>query len=287
MGDLHTIENRLSNAASLMNVVHAMRSQAAVYYRTAESALVPIRAWEKRARQCLAGAARMLAAVPKGKTRTGARGVILFTSDQGLCGAFNDRVIDFACSSPTEEDETVYLMVGRRGADLLSLRGFTPLLTEPAPTSLEGVHQLLRDLAEHILEVFEREALSQLQVCYNVHAGPGRFSPVARTILPLDFESVCGPETVPCPGRILSTHLPPFSLVEHLTREYFFILLYTAAVESYASENGARLAAMEAAMNNIEEKVSELTHLRNQLRQEQITAEVLEVAAGASAVENR
>jgi len=285
--DLRTLDNRLKNAAALKNVVHAMRAQAAVYYRSAEAALKPIRVWQKRARQCLAAGARRLPTLPHGKPGPGRWGVVVFTSDQGLCGAFNDRILDFALSEEAGEGrrDAVWVVVGRRGADLMEFRGVRPLLTRHAPTSLEGVHQTLQDLAGDILDVFARARLSRLQLCYNVHAGPGRFHPVARTVLPLDFESLCKPEEEPCPGRILSTHLPPFQLVERLTREYFFIVGYAAAVESYASENGARLASMEAAMNNIEEKVAELSNLRNQLRQEAITAEVLEVATGAAAVQ--
>jgi F-type H+-transporting ATPase subunit gamma len=284
--NLHTIEARLKNADTLQNVAHAMRSQAAIYYKAAEIALVPIRAWARRVRQCLAGAALRLPSVPRSKVRPGKRGVVIFTSDQGLCGAFNDRIIDFALSSATgqHQEGDVFFAVGRRGADLMSLRGVRPHLTVPAPTSLEGVHQTLQDLGTTVFEAFGSLGLARLSLCTNLHEGPGRFTPTDRTVLPLAFEDLCRSEEGPCPGRVLSSHLPPVTLVERLTREYFFILLYGAAVESYASENGARLAAMEAAMSNIEDKVAELTNLRNLLRQEVITAEVLEVATGAAAV---
>ncbi len=286
MADLKAVESRLDSAATLKNVVHAMRSQAAVYYRSAEEALVPIRAWGKRVRQALASAARRLDAIPQASSRGGREGVVVLSSDQGLCGAFNDRILDFVLSKKAVEntDEAIFVAVGRRGADLMRLRSVEPVQEEAAPTSLEGIHRAVQELALEVLSIFESRHLSRLRLCHNRHRGPGRFEPVAETVLPLDLEGLIEGEEEPFPGRVAAVNLDPVRLVERLTREHFFILLYGAAVESYASENGARLAAMEAAMSNIEEKVAELQGLRNTLRQEAITGEVIEIASGAAAV---
>lgn len=286
MTDLQTVEKRLENAGTLQDVVHAMRSQAAVYYRSAEAALEPIRAWERRVRQCLGATARNLPHRPTPGRGSGPAGLVVLSSDQGLCGAFNDRILEYVLSGGTGEAwrDAVVMTVGHRGADLMRVRGLEPERVDPAPTSLEGIHRAIQTLAVEILRIFEERGLARLKLCFNVHQGPGRFQPDTRTVLPLDLDRLLADVEEPFPGKTMAVQVPRLELIRSLTREHFFILLYGSMVESYASENGARLSAMEAAMSNIEEKVVELTGLRNRLRQESITQEVLEIASGAAAV---
>ena len=104
---------------------------------------------------------------------------------------------------------------------------------------------------------------------------------VRKPILPIDLGAFRAPRTGPPP----LTNLPPRRLIAQLVGEYVFAELALAALESFASENAARLETMASARLNIDQKLDELTGQERLLRQEQITAEVQEVTSGALAAE--
>lgn len=144
-----------------------------------------------------------------------------------------------------------------------------------------GVGATARRVADALYSGFVEERFARAEIVFAKISGAAAATVVRQPLLPIDLGAFRAPRPRPPP----LTNLPPRRLIEQLVGEYVFAELALAALESFASENAARLTAMESARLNIEEKLDELSSLEKFLRQEQITAEVQEVTSGALAAE--
>jgi len=292
VADLRELQRRLESLKALREIVHAMRNLAATYVRWAEVTLEAARPYGEVVETALAVVLDRLAAEapssPEG-SRDASPPVglaVVFGSDQGLCGAYNRRVVEAALAlHAAAPGRTRLATVGRRPAGLLALEGVEPALVLDAPTSLEGIKARVSELAAVLLRFYLRSGARDLRFVFNAYEGAGRFTETVRRVLPTDRARLraTGEKSFPY-APILTA--PPAALLGALSGEYFFIELYRALLESHASENGARLAAMTAASSNIDDRLGELTREFQSARQEAITAELLDVVAGAEALES-
>ncbi|MBN1675865.1 MAG: F0F1 ATP synthase subunit gamma [Kiritimatiellae bacterium] len=284
MAELRELERKLDSIKSLQEVVNAMRNLAAIYVRRAEAALEATRPYsetvETALRLVLERAGAGAAATPAG----GRTLALVFAGDQGLCGTFNDRVVRAAQAFKQEAGRPVdFVAIGRRGHDLLVMRGEKPVLSVGAPTSLEGIKAQIPELAADVFEAYSAGSATSLCFVYNAYEGMGRFQDTVRQVLPPGLDRLGG-------GREdLFQYEPlldadPADLLGQLIEEYFFVQLYRALIESHSSENGARLLSMTAASGNIDDRFTEVTKAFQAARQETITGELLDVVGGAEAL---
>ena len=286
MPSLREVQQKLESARGLGNIVGSMRTLAAIYVRRAEAALEASRPYAEVVETALLEALERLASSGTEGKEPGETGLlVVFASDQGLAGAYNDRVVDAAENFKRSRGDLdlTFVAIGQRGTDLLALRGDPPIDTLGAPVSLEGVKAVVREAAARIYEIYIGKGLRSLFFAYNVYESVGRFSPIIRQILPPQPQALRQR-----PHRAFRTEpiltAPAGTLLEHFAEQFFFIELYGALLESQASENGARLAAMSQASSNIEDQIADLTQLYRSARQEQITSELLDVVSGAEAL---
>jgi F-type H+-transporting ATPase subunit gamma len=202
------------------------------------------------------------------------------TSEQPLCGSFNPNVLAFAeqCLKKIRETGEAYvLVVGQRGARQLIAHGITPEAIEPAATSLDGLHDLVKRLARLLGTRYATGKLGALSVIYIRFQSISEQIPTETRLLPPDFSALRGasPQT---PPRFQS-YLSREKLLAGLVDEYVFISLYLIAAESYASEQASRLVAMDASTRNTEKMLDSLIDLERRERQSEITREVLELIA--------
>jgi F-type H+-transporting ATPase subunit gamma len=208
----------------------------------------------------------------------------VFTSDQGLAGAYNSRIVQRAVRhARSGAGEVDVFVVGRRGHDLLRMRGVEAVAAESAPTSLEGIHNRVGQLASRIYGLYAERNCRHMDFLFNRYEGRGSFEETVLAVLPPDRQRLhaAAPHQRACEPILTDT---PMNMLGRLAEEYFFVELYRALLESHASENGARLASMTAAASNIEDRVDHLTQDYRSARQQQITAELLDVVGGAEAL---
>ncbi|MEB3322638.1 MAG: FoF1 ATP synthase subunit gamma [Synechococcaceae cyanobacterium] len=218
----------------------------------------------------------------------GSLGLILFGTDHGLCGAFNERILAAAAELRGGGDPaaTELAVVGGRLAALLQARegGDHPVF--PLPHAVEGVTRLVQDLLL-LLEGWlgRRQGIGRVVLVHHRARGTTSSEPVHRQLLPLERQWLAALER----RRWESSGLPLVAgkeseLFPALLREQFRISLHRATVESLTSEHGARLAAMHAAERNIEERLEELNQQYRRQRQNAITDELLDIVAGFEAL---
>jgi len=279
--NLRGIEKQIQTIEGLQDIIHSMRSLAATYLGRAEERLDGVRAYAdtvgRAIADCLYGREISL---PQDEG-SGAAIVALF-SEQGLCGRFNEVMAEAARKSAAGVESGRFIVVGRRGGELLRREGIEILDELPSTTSPDGVDAVIHSIARAVLRLKESNAFAELYLLYARYLSPGRIEPCFERVLPLDLSQWRDADASrTAPPRLALRRL---QMLRELVNEYAFVSLYRAMTESLASENGMRLQSMEAAKGNIDEALDDLQLQLRIQRQNDITEELLDVVAGAEAL---
>ncbi len=288
METLESLKRKISTSQELLSVVKTMKSLAAVNIRQFQGALPSLD--EYNAIVTLCWQAFFRTQVMMGPDRQSKQAVCLILgSDQGMCGSFNEAVLDFALEKENrlqeEHAELFYWAVGERVRSGLEERGRKEQTYSDLPGSLSGINSQVQRLVQ-TYEAWQREkGVETLHIFYNEQGKGAGFEPVHARLLPLDRTWMENIKGQPWPDRCLPLLGPPRKeLFHHLFRQYLFVSLYRAFAQSMASENAARLNAMQAAEKNILEMEDTLQGKYRETRQSMITAELLDIISGFEAL---
>lgn len=286
-----SLRRKISSAGDLQSVVRTMKALAASSIGQYEESVRALkdyyRAVELGLGACFRESEPKLAlAKPKAQTHAGTISAVVFGSDQGLVGQFNevvsDCVIKVLTTLPGKAQiwavgERVHARLADAGLPLAglfivpnSVQAITPLVGQ-----IQIVTEAHRMKGEHVaVWVFHNRPLSG-----------SLYEPVGRQLLPLDTRWLRGLTDIRWPSANLPEVLGHnIETVRALVREYLFISLFQACAESLASENASRLAAMERADKNINELLGQLHSSFHQLRQSGIDEELFDVVSGFEAL---
>ena len=199
----------------------------------------------------------------------------MFCAEQGFAGAFSERVFEAAGD---DLKQAAVLVVGTRGAAVAAERGIKPDWSEAMTTRVEGIPGFANELAEVLYRFVAQGPVSKSDISL-LALGFGEFSDRSPFLAADRFWALCAALQGQAPLITLSPQL----LLERLAAEYVYAQLCQAAMHAFVAENDARMIAMVAAKNNTETTLAGLVHREQQLRQEEITTEIVELAAGAQA----
>lgn len=283
---LEQTQRRRQAVSTIHDVVGAMRAIAAGRIQAAQRALAVARRYEGVVRQGIAALAAK-SAIPSLPDVEGRPPLlVVLTSEQPFCGAFNQDVLALAERRYHElrREGQVYLVVtGQRGVRQLASRGIAPDANEPAATALLGLRDVVKRLAQMIDDRYAAREVGALRVIYNRYQSVSEQFPTEEQILPLNLSRIQAP--VPSPSIEYYRYLSVPALLAGLISEYAFIRLYRMAADSYASEQASRLVAMDGATRNTEKMLNALLDLERRERQGQITRQVLELIGARFAAE--
>jgi len=211
---------------------------------------------------------------------------IVFGSDQGLVGQFNDSLADFVSQSLKDlPGKKEIWTIGERVQLILSDAGFEISKSFSVPNSVTAITPLIRDILIKSEESHEKEPLKEFYIFHNKPNQRAGYSPVSKRLLPLDakwkqeFVELKW-TTEKFPQVIGETS----SVLSALISEYLFVSLFRACAESLASENASRLSAMQRAEKNIDELQDDLSSMFHRLRQSSIDEELFDVVSGFEAL---
>ncbi|GAB4527464.1 MAG: F0F1 ATP synthase subunit gamma [Roseibium sp.] len=271
MENLARIEAQLENLNELGSLMGALRSMAASRAREAQDAFAGTRAYRKIIERAIAGVAPLVrnADAPDPSEECV---LIVVTSENGFVGGFNSRIVEHA--GQVRKAKERLLLIGRRGQITAQEHGLRADRSLSMAARAREVTSLARRVASDLSNARSARILS-------ARYRPGANFEVGETqVLPLNTAMLA--KDTPCEPPL--HQLPPDRLLESLAREYLFAELAAALMESLASENGARLRTMDAASHNIEDRLEKLRRKERAARQEQTTADMLDVVTGAEAV---
>jgi len=278
MPSLQQLEKQIATIDGLRDVIHSMRSLAAT---CAEERLRGLRAYAdtvgRAIEDCLFG--REIA-LPE--PEAGGAAILVFFSEQGLCGRFNEVIADAAAERAREVGARRFIVVGKRGPALIRREKLEVIAEMPSTTSPDGDDVVIHSIAKTVVGLREREAFGELYLLHARYLSPGRIEPAFERVLPLDLSQWRDAEA----ARRTQPHLAlsRLDLLRELVSEYTFITLFRAMTESLAGEHGMRLQSMEAAKGNIDDALEELQLQSRIQRQNEITSELLDVVSGAAAL---
>jgi F-type H+-transporting ATPase subunit gamma len=283
---LEQTQHRRQAIETIHDIVSAMRAIAAGRIQGAQRALAAARRYQE---VVVGGLTAVLAEAPELSfpPSTGRPLLLLvMTSEQPLCGAFNQNVLAFAESRWRElraAGPVQLAVVGRRGVRQLRARGMLADAAEPAATSLPGLRDVVKRLSSLVDRRYASGEIGALNVIYGRYQSISEQIPTEERVLPMDFGRLRAP--TPIAASPPYRYLPLPDLLAGLISEYAFISLYRMAADSFASEQASRLIAMEGATRNTERMLQSLWDLERRERQGLITQQVLELISARFAAE--
>lgn len=208
---------------------------------------------------------------------------VVFGSDQGLVGQFNDQLATFVSSQlKNAPGEKTMLAIGERIRGRLQDAGLQVGTTYPVPNSVTGITPLVSQI---LVDQENRNENGETYLFHNRPAGAQSYEPVKQRLLPLDATWQAAFGEMQWPTKLLPEVLGSAELtLAALIHEYLFVSLFKACAESLASENTCRLAAMQRAQRNIDELLDQLRMTFNQTRQTSIDEELFDVISGFEAL---
>jgi F-type H+-transporting ATPase subunit gamma len=219
-------------------------------------------------------------------------GVIVFGSDQGMCGQLNDLIVDHALSAlgrfPLKRHNQNILAVGLRAGAQLEDSGRTVEATLEVPGSAAGITATVHE-ALHLIEDWRAKRGIEMVVLFYCRLISGVvYRARGIRILPIDAQWIRNLRARRWPSKVIPTYrMETERLFQSLIREYLFVSLFRAFAESLASENASRLASMQVAERNIEDRLKELTSEFSQSRQASITSELLDIVSAFEAMKGK
>jgi F-type H+-transporting ATPase subunit gamma len=300
MPSLKAIRKRISSVRNTQKITRAMKLVAAAKLRRAQDAIIAARPYGRALERVVlelsqkAGReAHPLFAAPAVRDDERQAEIVLLTSDRGLAGAFNTQVVRrveaYTQTELADHAEVFLRVVGRKGNDYFKRRKVTIASYDSAPASTNA-DEVAQSLANRVIDDFVQGRAHRVLLVFNEFKSAISQGVVVKQLLPIEPppSSISGEEDA---GQAAAPASDDFlyepsrdELLTHLVPLYIQNVLYNAALESIASEFGARMTAMENATRNAGEMIGNLTLQYNRARQAAITKELLEIIGGAEAL---
>jgi len=297
MASQQDLKRRIRSVRNTRKITKAMELVAGARLRRAEARIQAMRPYADRMSELMTATARaagpMTNRLPLLEVRaeTQAVGILAVTGDRGLAGPFNAQVLRRAFATERElaaGQKPVWLAVGKKGRSTLAFRRYEVAGSWAGFTD-RPAYSDAGTIANRVVELFVQHEVDRVVMVYNRY-----ISPLTQVVESVELLPV--PRSVLEDGEELSAHdlalegdtiyePEPEEILERLLPAYVETTIYRALLESAASELGARMTAMRNASKNANELIDRLTLDMNRARQAEITQEILEVVAGADALE--
>ena len=300
MASQRDIKRRIESVRNTRKITRAMELVASAKLRRAQEQIEALRPYAQGMREQMAQAARQtdglrnFALLDERETVQKAA-IVTVTGDRGLAGAFNVNILraGFSADAGLRDEgaaDVVYVGVGKKGAGTLRFRN------KPIDQTFEGFsdkptfHDAER-VADYLVEIFTKGEIDRVVLVYNAFKSVMQQDVVVEQLLPIERHVVLGADFQPDPKDVK----PASSLVIfepsaedvliRLLPTYVNVAIYRALLESAAAEHAARRSAMRNASDNAANLIADYTLKMNRARQAAITQEILEVVAGADALQ--
>ena len=292
MPSLKDLKNRIESVKSTRKITKAMQMVAAAKLRRAQEAAEEGRPYAERFNAVMAGLAASVGgndSAPKLLTGTGNDQVhllVVMTAERGLCGGFNSNIAKLArqkADELTAAGKTVKILtVGKKGRDQLK-RGYADAFV--GHVDLTEVKRIgyanAQDIAKDILSRFDGGEFDVATIFYSKFVNVVTQIPTAQQIIPASFEDEAAGDDS---GAIFDYEPSEEAILADLLPKGVATAIFSALLENGASEQGARMSAMDNATRNAGDMIDKLTIQYNRSRQAVITNELIEIISGAEAL---
>jgi len=285
MANLKEIKKRIGSLKNTSQITKAMKMVSAAKLRRAQESIVSGRPYAEKMQEVLknlssgadSSSSALLEVRPANKV-----GIILFTSDRGLCGGFNANLIKNVERLVAEQftgKELVYSFYGKKGLEYFRRRGVVEkdFFTTAAPG--KG-YSVALELSDNVIEAYLSGDIDEVYLIFGQFQSAMTQVPTVEKLLPIQpdetSDSLENPDFLFEPSAV--------DILDGLIPKYVASQLFKAILETAASEHGARMTAMDSASNNAKDMIGRLTIQYNRARQAAITTELMDIINGAQSV---
>ena len=210
-------------------------------------------------------------------------GIVAITSNRGLAGGYNANIARLIQASGFEKEKIRLYTVGNKGAETLARKGYEIAADYPEVIE-EPTFEDAKQIGERLLSDFSNGEIGEIYIAYTEFKNTVSHIPKLMKLLPIDAAEMQTDENEEDKLTLMNFEPSEEEAIGLLIPKYVTSILYGAFVEAVASENGARMQAMDSATNNAEEIINDLELKYNRARQGAITQELTEIIAGADAI---
>lgn len=297
MASLKDLRNRITSVKATQKITKAMQMVAAAKLRRAQMAAEAGRPFAEKMAAVLgnlagnlvggAGAPRLLSGTGSDQTHL----LVVCTGDRGLCGAFNSSIVRMALREHAQklqaEGKTVkFMTVGKKGFDLLRRQYRDQIVESMDIRGNKPVdYAFASEIAEKIVARYDAGEFDVATLFFSEFRSVISQIPTAQRLIPAELPASSGQETVKAGGTAALEFEPSEeAILQTLLPQNLAVQVYRALLENAASEQGARMSAMDSATRNAGEMIKKQTLVYNRTRQAMITKELIEIISGAEAL---
>lgn len=296
MASLKEVKTRINSVKSTRKITSAMKMVASAKLHKAQGAIENMLPYERKLNKILTNflSADLPVESPYIKAREVKRvAIVAFSSNTSLCGAFNANVIKMLLQTVGEfrtlgQDNILIFPVGKKVDEAVKRLGFEPQETSPT-LSDKPSYQEASELAHRLMEMYISGEIDRVELIYHHFKSMGVQILLRETYLPIDLTRVVDEEEKQKEEEVQGGDIANDYIIEPSAEELIANLiptvlsqkLFTAAVDSNASEHAARTLAMQVATDNANELIQDLTKQYNKSRQQAITNELLDIVGGS------
>ena len=287
MANLKDIRNRIKSVKSIQQVTKAMKMVAAAKMRRAQENMEQSRPYTARLSNMLDNLIidvdRKLLPELQLRNQINKKLFIIITGDRGMAGAFNTNVTKIAHQAIDEfgKDNSILICIGKKGFSYFKNRNYN-ILDHYIDFWADLNFQQAINISSNIIKQYINGSIDQVQIIYNEFITVGKQEVYNKTFLPLTYEPEKQKNNSITSDRIYEPSKE--TVVQTLVPKYLNTQIWQYLLESFASEQAARMLAMENATSNAQDMIKDLTLQFNKARQSAITTEMLEIVSGAEAL---
>ncbi len=210
------------------------------------------------------------------------KAVIVVTANRGLAGGYNSNITRMIIDEGFTKENTVVYAVGKKGRELLERKGYE-IKADYSEAINDPIYKDAKEICDDVLSAFADGEVGEIYLAYTVFKNTVVHEPQLIRLLPVEADDAA--HETDGSGALMTYEPSEEEALDMIIPKYVCSLVYGALIESVASENGARMQAMDSATSNAEEMISTLSLKYNRARQASITQELTEIIAGANAIE--
>lgn len=309
MKTVDELRRQIANTRDMQSVVATMKTLAAANVRRYEAAADAMAAYNRTVEMSFHVLLRDRPSIAKRETHVGVElagiddleaastrvdskasqystGAIIFGSDQGLCGQFNEQIVDYALQRISLEPNAKWriIAVGSRASSRIAEAKRQIEAEFHLPATIDSMANLIQDLMPPVV-AWRNAGVERIFVFHNNRTSVAAFAPQHHQLFPLSRRYLNHCRRLTWSSNSLPIHSAPWDdLFSAVIREYLFAGLFRSYAESRASENASRIASMHAAEKNIDRRLAELQQDFSHTRQAAITEELMDIVTGYEAL---
>ncbi|MEF9959403.1 MAG: ATP synthase F1 subunit gamma [Niameybacter sp.] len=285
MASLQAIKGRIKSVSSTKQITNAMNLVATSKLTKAKEAALKSRPFFTEVQKVIQSIAKNSANLNSPLLKqngSSAKGYVVLAGDKGLAGGYNANIGKLVMNHITNKDEARLITVGKKSREFFKARHFD-ITKEISGISAAPTYSDAREIASYVIDLFNKGEVGEVYFAYTAFKSTIQQEPTLIRLLPVDISQIEEVEHEG-PKDLLIYEPSPEAVLDYLMPRYVTDVIYGGLVESNASEQGARMTAMDSATENANEMIEKLAIESNRARQAAITQELSEIVGGAAAL---